>query len=759
MDDATSSIDFSLEYSWQQNITREEGDILASASEGAILASQLNAPLLYVTNNGIPKVTEDVLYKLGVENIHFVNLNNCAQNSVKEELNEIANVKEFISYIDIYDTIRDLTGSNDVIFSTVDPWSYFYGAELKPAGEHPGSLFIGPATYIAAHHGSPLILVDNHPTLSQTTVWHTQFWRETSSILVRPKLPSVSCMVLTGRRVIDFLEDYGYDLPLDKKSLVPMITVAGQYDIGYSWDRTFTGRLIPGRFCFSPVDVACQISRNMFYPALIFENPATNPVGVSRINGSKSITQPYIGKLKAPIGTDLVVIKDSMEETYTYPILHTYNVYQYNFNEIAPKAWGGKYTTANGITPGETPSNFPIDQGVVEGKVAAYYPDIHESEVTPIYCNKAGYDNVFSTNFEKCIENLNDGVIMWMESCHGHEQNYGGLSMWDPDSPYVDESNPWRVYDRVFAGARNWKELGQYIIDGRGDFKYISPNIRNLLGSLLKIIGFFPNMLLPDVASTENPDAESSNPYIAGIPFLGPYLFDGFHWAPAQDKSFSRLLSKIPLLGRAFRVYGDGTVIDASMAGEDVIRTYNGIEFDDKLDNLHSLGLNSCSCLAAGTFWQQTMLRHGCSYLIVDPWTTSWYSSLWFQNIPRQLALGYTIGETYESGMELVGAEYLINHWWWDLNENVLFFGDPDLRVYTPSTEYSNKNYWTKEETQPIRYEKDLSINGHALFGADDHPHAMEPKTFLSQYGAIIIAIFSILILLVIARFLPNKKR
>lgn len=758
MDDAGTDIDFSVEYSWQQNITRKEGDILASASEGAILASQLNAPLLYVEKNQIPQTTEDALYKLGVKNIHFVNLDNCVQSTVKKHLEGIADTNEYTSYRGIYDAIREKTGSNDVIFSTVDPWSYFYGSELKPAGEDPGSLFIGPAAYIAAHHGSPLLLVDNHPVLSQTTVWHTQFWRETSAIPVRPKLPTVSCMILTGRRVIDFLEDYGYILPLDKSNLASMITVAGQYDIGFSWDRTFTGRLIPGRFCFSPVDTAYQIARSVFYPSLIFENPALQGT-VTLTNGSKSITQPYIGKLKNPRGTDLVIIRESMEERFEYPLLHTYNVYQYKFNEIAPKAWGGKYTTATGITPGETPSNYPIDQGVVEGKVAAYYPDIHDSEVTAIYAEKAGYSNCFSTNFEKTIQNLNSGVIMWMESCHGHASHYGGLSMWDPESPYVYEENPWRAYDRIFAGPRNWYELGGYISSGYGVASHIPQALRAPLGLMVKLAGIIPNLLLPDVESTANPDAESTNPYIVGIPGAGIILFDAFQWAPAQNMPFSRVLSKIPVLGRLFRVYGDGTVIDSSVAGLDVMAGYNGLDFDDNLDNLHSMGLNAASCLAAGTYWHMIMTRHGCSYVILDPWTTSWYSSLWFQNIPRQLALGDTIGETYEKGMELVGAQYLVDHWWWDLNENVLFFGDPDLRVFVPDTTYSDNNYWIKEDTLPLRYDSELAINGHTPFSATDHPHAREPATFFGNYLLWIIVALIILAMVVVVFVSTSRKK
>jgi len=62
--------DFTIDYSWKQNFSREEGDLLSSATQGAVLASELNAPLLYVSTSTIPSVTTNALYQLGVEKIH-----------------------------------------------------------------------------------------------------------------------------------------------------------------------------------------------------------------------------------------------------------------------------------------------------------------------------------------------------------------------------------------------------------------------------------------------------------------------------------------------------------------------------------------------------------------------------------------------------------------------------------------------------------------------------------------------------------------
>lgn len=748
LDKAIMPVDFSIEYSWSQNYSRYEGDCLESATNGAIFASMINAPLLYISKDTIKKDVEDALYKLGVKNIYLINFGGYLSKNTKDKLKEISTIKkEYVEYKDLYDDIREKTNSNDVIFSTVDPWTYYYSKEQIPVGEYPGALFIGPAAYIAAHHGSPVLIVDNHPELSQAIIWHTRFWQETANKPNRPSLPSVACMVLTGRSVLEFLKKYDYNLNTRKENIPTMITVADQFDIGPTWDRTFTGALIPGRFCSGPVDIAYWISRSVFYPALIFENPALKGT-VQLVDGSKSTVKPYIGKLMEPRGTDLVYIEKSKEKDFVYPILHTYNVYLYNFNRDASKHWGGVYTTANGIIPYETPSPYSIDQGTTD-KVGAFYPDLHETEVTPLYAERAGYSNCFSTNYDVAVDNLNKGVIMWMESCHGGNGNYGSIDFWNPDSPYVHEPNPWRAYERPLLALSNIHEATKYFPEILKEIGFPSFKLLFKLASLLTI----PlNIITVDRGSTEDPDQAVMNPQ------LHPLIWDAFH-VDLKIKE-SKGLSLIPIIGRKFRSYGtDGIVIDPSLAGGNVLTGKNGIDFDNDLENLHSCGMNAVSCLIAHTYLHQVFIRHGTAYQIMDPWSTSWYSGIWLHSIPRQLALGHTIGQAYENGMAEVGIQYLVNQWWWDLNENVIFYGDPDLRVWTPSTEWDNtaSNYWEKKDIQPIIYSEELNINGHTPFGAENYPYAKEPKTLLQKYFWLVI-IVAVILLLIIALGIRRKK-
>ena len=758
LDNITQPVDFTIEYSWHQNITREDGDHLASATEGAILASILNIPLLYTSTNHLPKVVKDVLYKLGVEEIHLVDLGSHSSQGVLDELRKIGDVKIYGKYKEIYSQIRNLTERNDIVFSTIDPWTYYYAGKQKPAGEWKGALFIGPAAYIAAHHGAPVLIVDNHPELSQAVVWHQKFWADTAHLSARPRLPSVACMILTGKAVIDFLEKLGYDLPKSKDEIKTMITVADQFEMGPTWDRAFVGRVVSGRFCGSPVDTSYWISRTVFYPALVFVNPATDPEGIRLINGSRSIIKPYVGKLMKPLGTDLVIIKPSEEEIFRYPVLHTFDVYLYKFNQIAKKHWGGVYTSANGITPYETPSPHPIDVGVTD-KVGAYYPDISQTEVLPIYCNRAGYSNVYSTNFSAVIENLNRGVIMWMACAHGGNNNNGTLAMWNPDSPYVKEPNPWRAYERPLLSPKNWNEFIGYLPEILKGMNIDLPGeIFKFLRILTKPIDIILDILMVDKGCTENPDVAVTNPDIGRFGRIPAMLSDSFG-VDLRIKE-SKGLSLIPIIGRIFRSYHDGIVIDPMPGGENVMKKYNGFDFDKALKNLHSAGIHSIACLTAHTYLHLTLIRHGSVYQIMDPWTTSWYSGLWLQSIPRDIALGYRIGEAYERGMAMVGVEYLVNQWWWDLYENVVFYGDPSLRVWTPKNNYGDANHWEREDVKPLKWDgkEFLHVGGHALFGTTEHPRARTPSDWM-QYGVMVLLTVFILVVLAGAWRMAKMKK
>jgi len=757
LDDLPRPVDFTLDYGWYQKYSKTEGDGLASATNGAVLASSLNTPLLYASPSSLTDGTKDVLYKLGVENIYLVNLGDNLQEKVKTELQDIATIRaEYTDIRDLYQAIQETAMGDDVIFTTIEPWNYWYVTELTPSedAEKPGALYLGPAAYIAAQHGSPVIIVDIHPELSQAVAYHKDFWVKNAA---GRNEPSLGDMVITGRQVYKFLDDYGFDKEVsdDAESLETIITVAGQFNIGPTWDRTFVGKATPGRFQFSPVDTAYWISRNVFYPALIYVNPAMQGE-MELIQGSSSKIQKIGGRLKDPKGVNLVITKHSGEETFEYPVLQSYCSIAYKFNEQASKHWGTLYTRADGITPYITPSPDPIDVGAVPSKPnVAYYPDLDDSNVVPFYANKAGYGNVFSTNFDAVVENLNRGVIMFVQDSHGYHLDGGMVSFWDSENPYIYEENPWRAYEPILfkpGHLRTFLHWLPYLLS------YGEP------GTLKTLSAFRPIkfQLFSERGSTENPDVAVLNPDLAKINKIFTKLNGGMldllgafgarvHW----DRLFSNP-DKLPII----TTY-DGMVTISPRSGSLVALTeVNGYEFDDAIDNLHSVGINTVVCLPAGTYLQMTWIRHGSVYTIMDPWSTSDYCAVWLQSIIKNLALGDTIGQAYEKGIGACGSELLTNSWWWDVWENVCFYGDPNLRVFVPGTEYSDDNYWEQEDTTPLRYDAELAVDGHMPFGATNYPHAKEPVSFWHQYMLwIIVAIILIAMVVVAVISLQKKKK
>ena len=755
LDDISISTEFTLDYSWQQNFTREESECFVSATNGAVLASALNAPLLYVSPSELAETTKDVLYKLGVEDIYLVNIGDHLSKQISDEINAIAPIKEaYQEPKQIYDAIRDITGDNDIIFTTIDSWTYWYVAEMKPAGEYPAALFVGPAAYIAAQHGSPVLIVDQHPRLSQAIAYHTDFWNKHANQRVFFE-PAAGSMVLSGMQVYDFLEEYDFGKIEEGGSAEQIketiITVAGQYDIGTPWDRVFTGAAYPGRFFGSPVDTAYWISRNVFYPQLIFQNPAATET-VKRINGSESTIQRIGGRLKEPKGINLVITKPSQEEEFQYPVLMTFNTYGYKFNEKASKHWDFKYTRADGIVPYVTDSLDPIDDGAA-GKPGAYYPDMSESEVVPFYASRAGYDNVFSTSFDAVVENLNRGVLIWNEGCHGYNTNGGMISLWDPDNPYNYEPNPWRAYEPILLNPGNLRELFRFTI-------YLLSGPSRLTEGLVKF------HLLGEVGSTENPDVAHINPQFTrfhgllgklGIPGV-VNIWGAFGIMVYRDRILHPLKSLAKGLPLVNIHQGDGKVTISPMSGHQTMKWYTGIEFDDALENLHSCGLNTKSCMPALTYMHLAWMRHGIVYQIIDPWTTTDWAGVWEQMMFKRFAMGDTIGEAYERGMRACGPEFLVGQWWWDKWENVELFGDPDLRVLVPGTDYSSENYWQKEDTTSLRYDAELDIDGHMPFGATGYPHEKEPLPFWLEYLTVIIIIIAFVILLLVGVVIRKKK-
>jgi len=655
MTDSSSDIDFDLEYSWSAFKDRKEGESLASAANGAVWASMHNCPLLYVKENSIPSAVEDALNILGVEEVYLMDFGG----RFDEDLNDIRgflepkmDVTKYEKAEKFYSRITDRSGESDIVITSMDPWTYWY-SEQGPEGEFDGGRYVGPAAYAAAHHGAPTVIMEIHEPLSNSQAWHNRFWLEAYN---NRKPPSVGCMVLTGHEAYDFFGEIGLDGE-DKESI---LTVAGQFDIGTAWDRMLVGKAVAGRILGTPVDTSYGVCRSALYPLMVFANPAVSPEldthNGNRITGSKSV-------FPGPSHTMPVITDPGGEIQVDNPNLYTWVSQRHRFNERAGRDgyWGCDYTAASGITPYRTPSDNPIDNGVNPyGPNAGgqFWPDMIISEVVPFYGEKAGYGSVYSTNWDQVAENLNRGVILWIEGAHGSNSGGGRIGFWD-GSNHVD-SNPWRAYE-----------------DG-GCTEEI--DIVNEQGEIIWAAG-------PDtVRSDKNTGAD----YQPG--------YDGLVTAILQQHHTS---------------------------------STNGYQFDDEIDNLHGVGISGSSCLISNSYLHIAMIRHGSAFQVIDPWLTSWYSNFAIQTFMRDIALGLTVGEAYANGIHHVGIEYLTGQWWWDIFENVVYFGDPDLRVYSPEYSWENPGSISVEGQD---------FGGHTPAGAEDHPNEIEASfAAVAGLGAFIV--------------------
>ncbi|MEF8847696.1 MAG: bacteriocin immunity protein [Candidatus Thermoplasmatota archaeon] len=766
LDDISRPIDFEIEYSWRQNVTKEEADSLTSATEGAVLASQLNAPLFYIKKDKMPKTTKNALYKLGVRNIHLVDINGRLKNDIKNQLKDVGEVKLYKDYRCIYDKIRELSGeSQDVVFSTLDPWTKWYKEELKPGDETEAGLFVGPAAFSAAHHGTPVLFIDNHPELSQAVTYHNAFWRKHADERYDHK-PSMAEMILTGNQIYDFLKEYDFD----KKGKESIITVAGQYDIGVSWDRIFPGVANPGRIFGSPIDTATWISRNMFYPCLVFQNPAMQG-SVKLINGSVSKRQVAskvgdIGEVitgeESLININIghTVMRESGVEKYSYPVLCSFVTHKHRFNERASEYYGSKYQCADGLIPGETNTMEPIDQGVMKkftGKEGMVFPDMTESEVVPFYLKKGGFNSVFSVALDPVVENLNNGVLLWIHGSHGLEKEGGSTLFWNPDKGFSQSGDKALIpkiinLQRKIAGLRF---VGTLFSPTPGVFKEKNPwrGYEWYKGSTSE----------PD---TMTMDIKGFLPY-TNIPF--PLLpATGIDWVSARKpvREFLNriILSKNP--DKPFKVNNlyDGVIGTLSRSRFQYVE-YNSTEIEKNLENLHSAGFITSICQTSNTYFHLMLIRHGSVFQVQDPWPTSWYGAVWRQTIPRDIILGDTVGEAYTKGISHVAPLYIgeegnsdQHQWWWDDSENVVYFGDPDIRMYVPDTEYSDDNHWTQNDVEPIQKVEELNLKGHMPFGVTIYPQSESPGFLSGGYIFIIILTLSLIILLISIYIYTRKK-
>ncbi len=253
----------SVAYNLTINITEYSSyrhQCVESASNGAVIASSLNKPLLYVTNATIPNATRQAISTLNPNRAILVDPFNLISNDVINNLSAL-NIKEFVNLTTkpiLYEYIYNITQESDLVLSSIND-DYF-----------------APASLIAAFHGAPILL-----TLNESFNIHAAsiknfaidnwigFQNPGDSSLLEQDIPRFQDM----KNVADLFYNWLNAMNLDKQGNETVLIVSPIAELNPYFDRAIYGKALVGRFSAqTPGELAVFICRNILYPALSYVN-------------------------------------------------------------------------------------------------------------------------------------------------------------------------------------------------------------------------------------------------------------------------------------------------------------------------------------------------------------------------------------------------------------------------------------------------------------------------------------------------------
>lgn len=272
-----------IELSWE--ISELPSDLqayLESAANAAVLASLMNAPLLYVDVNQVPTKTEWALSRLGVSNTILVDPMNIHASSLDTDLSVLAAVTNLDSYTSVSNNIITRSENPDIVITV-------------PTGDN--NEFFGPAAYSAAVHGSPIFSVcgtDNHLTTRAQETWAPYLiGPEINNIYVTARyenraengwyderIPNKYSMMKSVDDFEGFLTIRG---AFNSTSPQPVVVVAPVSLLPISFDRSLQCDFQPGRIpAENPAEASVLINRGLLhrYLFLTADNADTSLVSM-----------------------------------------------------------------------------------------------------------------------------------------------------------------------------------------------------------------------------------------------------------------------------------------------------------------------------------------------------------------------------------------------------------------------------------------------------------------------------------------------
>ncbi len=270
-----------VDISWDVSVMSSElQDYLESAANGAVLASLLNAPLLYVDADSVPEITTWAAERLGVITSILVDPANIHSLSLENELDDYSTFVNISNYPMLTNMIRNLSGQNDVVISV-------------PTGD--GSEFFAPATFSAAFHGAPILSLcgtDNSLTTRAEETWAPYLIGPeievyvTNSFTARAengwydeRIPNKYSMTKSVTDFEDFLDDRGAYNATSSQSVV---IVAPADLLKISFDRSLQSHFSPGRIpAENPAMASVMIARGALHRFLYLSADSADTVLLS----------------------------------------------------------------------------------------------------------------------------------------------------------------------------------------------------------------------------------------------------------------------------------------------------------------------------------------------------------------------------------------------------------------------------------------------------------------------------------------------
>ncbi|MBD3228341.1 MAG: hypothetical protein GF329_09150 [Candidatus Lokiarchaeota archaeon] len=291
------SIDFDL------NIVMKEEDeyylnSIESSANAAVLSSLLNDPILYLDNFTLHNSTIEAIKFLNASKAIILSPRADIPQSLYDNL-ELQGIKSFqnlTSHAKIISKIKSISNEPDFVISSGSNSNY------------------APATYLAAFHGAPLLLSNNHsynihqPALeTYSQLEKTVFQNPYGQNSLDQELPIYNDMENLSNIFYEWLESLNANYTQNKT-----VIVVEPFDELYpTFDRAIMGRSIVGRFGFEQRDEnSISIMNNVFYPIFSFlsmtktydptydnlsaeDNSTISQYSVSAYNFSNDISATY----------------------------------------------------------------------------------------------------------------------------------------------------------------------------------------------------------------------------------------------------------------------------------------------------------------------------------------------------------------------------------------------------------------------------------------------------------------------------------